>query len=984
MTSKLGDTLYTYDENPTLDAATLRAAADANNGTVKLKAKWTPYIENENGTKFIATASFYIQKGVEVHGTDYDYTITRVTEFTDTTFSSRVLGQPALTTNNTQTIFNPPTDALTANQVDRDIRDTIIKPFYGIELVDGMPSDEEVFTYLRESNKTNDVLVLNGHNLPKEKLTPDRFAVRWYVVKYDQTDGFHVDGVIVAKPASLVVTKTFSGDSEAISTVKNNFFITIEHDETTYNPNGNISADNHLVDFKLRLDPDSTPVKDATTGTISMGYTSYNTETDTYTWVVTGYQGVNYQVIENDYTAGGNIQCEPSYRIINRRDEPTSTGWATYAPPEAADGHRKGVEVRIHAYDDDLPLASRQTVILRNSYTKPGVFSFFKRDSSSDGGGIPGVSFALLKKDGTAIQLYKNPDNPFHYSTEAIEPYTEAVSSVVTDDLGHFYVELRSGEYKLVETVPRGYSGASEVCFAVEQSEDGYAFKPDSISAVSTNPNQVWATISETNSNQLSIINLPYTFDITVNNTWLQPQSGTFNCDDKPVVVELLRNGVKCNSATLTKDNSWSAKWENMPLFVDGKLASYSIRVAKIGNVYHSSDLHGSTDGYADYNVSEDEYKYSLNGGATHPEAYWPDENNKDAVIFADHLLIGVNIQPVNGELTFKKHADTITGSALPGAEYKLYNDEGMQSLYGTAVSDAAGMVNFGALAAGNYYLVESKAPSGFIKDETVYKVAVLGGVAKMTKYKVSSAENADKYTGEQSKLQVSDVANETSIPITFKYRSTYDEPLTGGKIQLYSLSEDGSVETPIEELTIDDENGIIRTPNFTNGTYRLKQTKAYENGNIKYNLYLNSYDFKVDNGTAYPVIQLHLFRLLRQIFHAPGFDITDNATTGYVITLYNDLPVVAPSPSTSTSPNPSSSPNPTENPNPSDNPSPSASPNPTVSPNPTTQPVIRWDIPYGGLPQTGQMNWPVPVLIGLGVVLIAAGIVVARKKGKK
>ena len=34
-------------------------------------------------------------------------------------------------------------------------------------------------------------------------------------------------------------------------------------------------------------------------------------------------------------------------------------------------------------------------------------------------------------------------------------------------------------------------------------------------------------------------------------------------------------------------------------------------------------------------------------------------------------------------------------------------------------------------------------------------------------------------------------------------------------------------------------------------------------------------------------------------------------------------------------------------------------------------------------LPQTGQLMWPIPVLAGIGVLLIAVGIALLQKKGK-
>ena len=54
--------------------------------------------------------------------------------------------------------------------------------------------------------------------------------------------------------------------------------------------------------------------------------------------------------------------------------------------------------------------------------------------------------------------------------------------------------------------------------------------------------------------------------------------------------------------------------------------------------------------------------------------------------------------------------------------------------------------------------------------------------------------------------------------------------------------------------------------------------------------------------------------------------------------------------------------------------PSPSASPVPTATPSPT-YPL------YGRLPQTGQLNWPVPVLALAGLALVAVGVWLTRRK---
>lgn len=56
----------------------------------------------------------------------------------------------------------------------------------------------------------------------------------------------------------------------------------------------------------------------------------------------------------------------------------------------------------------------------------------------------------------------------------------------------------------------------------------------------------------------------------------------------------------------------------------------------------------------------------------------------------------------------------------------------------------------------------------------------------------------------------------------------------------------------------------------------------------------------------------------------------------------------------------------------------PTATPAPTPAPTPEPTPVTRVLI------QTGQLNWPIPVLGGLAVVLVVVGVALTRKKAKK
>ncbi len=65
----------------------------------------------------------------------------------------------------------------------------------------------------------------------------------------------------------------------------------------------------------------------------------------------------------------------------------------------------------------------------------------------------------------------------------------------------------------------------------------------------------------------------------------------------------------------------------------------------------------------------------------------------------------------------------------------------------------------------------------------------------------------------------------------------------------------------------------------------------------------------------------------------------------------------------------------------PTPSPSPSPSPKPTPTPKPAPKPNQGTPASGPKLPQTGQLNWPVPVLAVLGLVLITVGWIMRRGK---
>ena len=98
------------------------------------------------------------------------------------------------------------------------------------------PTDEQVLWQVRSMVADGTVITLNGKTVKVEDLNADNFTVKWHVFKFDQTDGWHVDGVLVAKVGTMRIAKTFAGDAEAIEAVKNGFRIQVEAVENEFDP----------------------------------------------------------------------------------------------------------------------------------------------------------------------------------------------------------------------------------------------------------------------------------------------------------------------------------------------------------------------------------------------------------------------------------------------------------------------------------------------------------------------------------------------------------------------------------------------------------------------------------------------------------------------------------------------------------------------------------------------------------------------------
>ena len=142
-----------------------------------------------------------------------------------------------------------------------------------VEVLQSFPDDNDIFEKLKQYIRSGNVLTVEGQRVDANDLHADAYAIRWYVMKC-QADAWHIDGRLVKKQGVFDVTKTFAGNREGVALAKEDFYIVASNASGTKRH------------------------------TLTLGNsTSYDAETDTYTWRITGVDyGESWVVTENSWS----------------------------------------------------------------------------------------------------------------------------------------------------------------------------------------------------------------------------------------------------------------------------------------------------------------------------------------------------------------------------------------------------------------------------------------------------------------------------------------------------------------------------------------------------------------------------------------------------------------------------------------------------------------------------------------------------------
>lgn len=603
-----------------LPADTVLTAADIlryeNNGVLPLNAVWTAKDANAR----IMSVNFYLNLYCEIaDNTSNGFNSQPQKNFTSAIYTTGIFGTDDISTVGGLNcmLLAPPDATVNAYDTDTTLRTMTETAYSGVTL-ESFPSDEEVFRHVRNSGAE---ITVEGVAIPTDRLTTQHFKVRWYVLKYEQSDGWHIDGILVAKEGHLRVRKSFLGEDECISQItapENDFEIAVKHTPLTGN--------DIKEDYELTLFPAAEETRAG-----KLGYSGYDAATRTYEWLLTGNAVDSYTLRELKYTPGDGWQSSSRYITSGTGLTADDSTWQIYDDT--------GVTMRMESYPTDMPTAAYKTVTFRNTYVRSGILTLYKEDSFTHRG-LSGVSFTLTADDGTELALYRKPGKS-QYSTDErahSDGYTEAVTdgTLVTDINGNVYIELPKGSYTLVESIPTGYNGAAKISFSVDDSGSLIA-----LMAVDESGNDVSAAyVDGIGTARLTVRNdSKLLTTVTAETDWADttPESSRV-----PVKVELWCNGIRMIGdeyrQMLGPDNNWRYVWYDLPLFADGEVAEYTLRESMIGDTAYDPSA-DNVDGYANYDVTYDKAKYREGDeGAYNDEPTWVDGQNVRH--YANHVLL--------------------------------------------------------------------------------------------------------------------------------------------------------------------------------------------------------------------------------------------------------------------------------------------------------------------------------------------------------
>lgn len=671
----------------------------------------------------------------------------------------------------------------TAENNDETIRKDLQGPFdftlnnntYSLK-ISKFPDDQTILAAVRNKKINTKPITVDGVTYEPEQITADKFDIKWIVVKHRSDDGWHVDGILVRRNASLTVKKTFVGNTDAIKKVKDSGGFNITVSGAGYSGK-------------------TLTLNDATT---------VSEDGNTYTWVVNDLTaGNDYTVTESDYSTSDNSKylVSPSYAVTNSSSKDND---------ESGNGNTVTANAVRSYLKSDTP-DTYQTVAFTNVYTEPYQLTIMKQDGTTKNP-LTGVNFYLTVKNSSGEKKIDN---------ETITSNEKGILNIdfSSDKLGG------AGTYtfNLTEQENPGYKALSTVTGNVKVETGGKVTVSNLRCDVSGDDTLV--EVDGTNAT-IYIVNVSDKINVTVNKKWVVNKAS----DALPVTVQLMRDNAEVagKKIELNSSNRWTYTWDDLPYYVDGKPAHYTVRETWIGKEgeQNSVSYDGSvdSDGYANYIVTQSTSTSTETGAG-----------GKETI----HTTVNLTNRPDKGQVVVTK-LDKDTNAPLAGAKFTVYTDAACTEKVAPGItfsSDANGeiVISNSNLVEGTYYLKETTAPAQYKLSDTVYKLTVKNTNSTLT---LGGEKVSVIYNNKVPPVNITarKVAAGTDNPKTTLPGAQFMLYKTGSSDEklYYNYNESSNPQVTWKSdknaattLTSGDSDGTFSINSLEDGTYYLLETKA-------------------------------------------------------------------------------------------------------------------------------------------------------------
>lgn len=686
------------------------------------------------------------------------------------------------------------------------------------------PSELEtaVLKYIKDSDSIIQISTKNKDVNPaidSNNADSDHYQVRWYVLK-EQDDGWHIDGVLIAKTADIEVTKTFSGleKTQTDDIMKNlNIDVKLGKEEQKYL---NIS-DEDIEDQCVYHGQDAT-------GLLS------------YSWTLHAILDEIYNMQENDYTLPG--YDVSSVVVIRTKDG----------------NYYSASETNTNAITDEdkyLIGGTAQSVSFNNFYTKTGtgMFNIVKRDKdialNDASGKLPGAEFTLTNiADNTSEVKTTNINGSVTFNNLAVGTYTLEETKapngyVKSSKKWTVKVEKDSATGYITVTITDNETNASIVVYQTGTTNVIQVYEVDNTSDGGTVI--ITKQFENISSEELGSLKADYQITITSKNGsntigTLTLNAGSYesvSVDGFTYTWRLIGVDPGKYLVTESKFRNISSKdtvvgTNSPPVTIDyvKQIASFEFEIAE-GSTNQISIVNKYTDEFILEVIKKSENNITLAGA----------EFDVYVESFHDATVTEQQITYMDGsvEKTGYYVGSIVVGDDGTGTVY--YN--GKEKLL--KLSDATDSFT--------YILSETKAPDGYalLKEPIVIK-----NVGPRTAYTVKGGKASGVYNNGVFEVTVPNTPVEkamVSVTASKKWEGLSDGTEETVELQLYRKTEKGSLDAVGPRVPMDgtvDSNGETESWKYTWSNLAAYDTDGEEYSYYVYEVPMDGFEASYSNGT--------------------------------------------------------------------------------------------------------------------------------------